>query len=171
MKQNRLITNFYSSVFFFHFVRKPADGGRYFRGSAVLIHKNYVLTSSYCVNGNYIVQSRYSLMSVRLGDWDTSTDIDCNDDKICAPPPQDIPIVEMIPHDWFLPNSNSATESDNIALLRLERPATFTNYVRPICLPFDSLVANKNFDGKPMIFAGWGLTETCKSIKLLFDFH
>lgn len=61
----------------------------------VLTHKNYVLWS--CVNGMSATEKRYRLMSVRLGEWNQSID----DDEICAPTPQNIPVAEIIPHEIF----------------------------------------------------------------------
>lgn len=144
------------------FVQKSAGGRRSFQCGGVLIHQSYVLTASHCVNGKAVVQSRSRLVSVRLGEWDTSTDVDCNDEEVCAPPPQNIPVAELIPHENYLPNSQA--QQDDIALLRLERPAVFNDYVRAICLPFDSHVVYRNFDGETMNVVGWGKTENGESI-------
>lgn len=121
-----------------------------------------MLTASHCVNGRGVVNARYRLVSVRLGEWDTSTEIDCNDDEICAPKPQDIAVAEQISHEGYMPNSQA--QQDDIALLRLERSVTLTDFIRPICLPFGSGVRSKIFDGEPLNVAGWGKTETGNSI-------
>lgn len=151
---------------FFFFAQRSAGNTRGFHCGGVLIHKDYVLTASHCVNGRGVVNARYRLVSVRLGEWDTSTEIDCNDDDICAPKPQDIAVVEQISHEGYMPNSQA--QQDDIALLRLERSVTLTDFIRPICLPFGSEVRNRNFDGEPLNVAGWGKTETGNSI---FDKH
>ena len=76
----------------------------------------------------------------------------------------DIPVIERIPHEGF----NANTRQNDIALLRLERSITFTNWIKPICLPISPEIANKNYDGKMLTVAGWGLTEngTTSDVKL-----
>lgn len=65
---------------------------------------------------------------VRLGEWDLSTEIDCETiqkgDKFCAPePPQDFQHEEIIKHSQF---NKRGEISDDIALIRLARPITFS---------------------------------------------
>lgn len=43
----------------------------------------------------------------------------------------------------------------DIALIKLDRPVNFTNYVRPVCLPERSTV----FDGQTCVVTGWGVTR------------
>lgn len=94
-----------------------------------------------------------------LGEWDTSNEQDCEEDY-CADPVQDIPVVQRIPHEQYIPNSK--TQDNDIALLRLGHSARFNDFVRPICLPLASQLRNKNFDDIPLEVAGWGKTETGK---------
>lgn len=123
----------------------------------MLIHKNYVLTASHCVNGKDLTQLKWQLAAVRLGEWDTATDRDCEDDY-CADPVLDIPVTELIPHESYVPASK--TQENDIALLRLARSVAFSDFVRPICLPFAQNLRNQNYNGLPLEVAGWGKTET-----------
>lgn len=70
-------------------------------------------------------------------------------------------MAERIPHENYDPNS-IAFEND-IALLRLERSITFTDWIKPICLPISSNVNGKNYDAQPLILAGWGTTDDSTS--------
>lgn len=120
---------------------------------------NYVLTASHCVNGKDLTNLRWRPTAVRLGEWDTNSERDC-EDGYCSEPPQDIDIADLIPHESYQPNSKQ--QENDIALLRLARAATRNDFVRPICLPFGNNIKNGNFDGKPLDVAGWGKTEAGK---------
>lgn len=96
-------------------------------------------------------------MNIFIGEWDTSTDHDCEDDY-CSDPVQDVPVVQRIPHPDYLPNSKQ--QENDIALLRLGRSVQFTDWVKPICLPLAPQLRNRNFDSSPLEVAGWGKTET-----------
>lgn len=55
------------------------------------------------------------------------------------------------------PNYNSRTIDNDIALLRLETPAPFSNYILPVCLPGREMaerVLHKN--GTLTVVTGWG---------------
>ncbi|XP_031626695.1 melanization protease 1-like, partial [Contarinia nasturtii] len=95
------------------------------------------------------------LKGVRLGEWNTSSDPDCDEGQ-CSDAVVNIPVVEQIPHEKYEPNSR--LQLNDIALLRLARPVQYTNWIKPIPLPTVSDV-NKNFDGVPLIASGWGTTE------------
>ncbi|MGH0151651.1 UNVERIFIED_CONTAM: hypothetical protein FKN15_028867 [Acipenser sinensis] len=53
------------------------------------------------------------------------------------------------------PAYQAATFEFDIALLQLSRPATFNNYVLPVCLPDDSQHSALH-EGDMMIVSGWG---------------
>lgn len=95
-------------------------------------------------------------MNVRLGEWDTTTGKDCDDsftnEKVCNDPPVDIGIAEKIPHEGYKPNDQH--NYNDIALLRLARPAPYTDFIRPICLPSGQELARANHVGESMIVAG-----------------
>lgn len=64
-------------------------------------------------------------VGVRLGEYDTSTEIDCTiigKEELCAPPVQDISIEEAIHH----PDYDSPRFSNDVAVIRLSRPANMT---------------------------------------------
>lgn len=118
-----------------------------------------MLTASHCVNGKDLAQLRWTLSGVRLGEWDTATNQDCEEDN-CSDPVLDIPVSERTPHPDY--QIHSRTQENDIALLRLARSVQFTDWIRPICLPTSPNVRNRNYDNFPLVVAGWGKTENGK---------
>ena len=112
------------------------------------------MTAAHCVKGKDIPKS-WNLTSVRLGEYDTSTERDCIPDggnsEICAPDPVTVEIDQQIAHERYNPNARDQTF--DIALLRLSRDVTFTDYIKPICLPTNASLPQL------LHVAGWGKTE------------
>lgn len=100
----------------------------------------------------------WSLTGVRLGEWDTTTDQDCDDsfvnERVCNDPPVDVPIELKIPHENYDPQASN--QHNDIALLRLSRNVQYTIYVKPICLPVDQTLSNNDFVKQTLSVAGWG---------------
>lgn len=97
----------------------------------------------------------YKLVSVRLGDWDTTTYEDCDDsegEEVCNDPPVDVPIASKIPHPSYTPRSR--TNYNDIALLRLKRSVQETQFIKPICLPSDPRLRNHDYTDESLVAAG-----------------
>ncbi|XP_021713120.1 serine protease 7 [Aedes aegypti] len=118
-----------------------------------LIHPRYVVTTVFAAGYN-----RNTLEFVRLGDYHTETDEDCqeiSDNELCAPPPQDIPIQQIIRH----PKHNKPRLANDLALLKLLNPANITTpFVRPICIPTDGNIPLNEFAA--LFISAW-----CGSVK------
>lgn len=84
------------------------------------------------------------------------TQIHCVFQGECANPVEDILVAELIVHENY--DASSRSQANDIGLIRLQRPAPYTNYIRPICLPILDL-QNKNYDGSALIVAGFGRIE------------
>lgn len=96
-----------------------------------------------------------TLSGVRLGEWDISTENDCEfdgEENICAPPPVNIPIAKIIPHENYNPQSRH--QYNDIALLRLAHPVNFTDFIKPICLPMTQAFRTTTHVGDHLRVAG-----------------
>ena len=93
-------------------------------------------------------------INIRLGEWDTSKQFDC-DTQVCSDPVVNVPIAGLIPHEQYNPRSPS--QENDIALIRLSRSVTFSNWIRPICLPIGT--QNENYLNEGLQVVGWGRTS------------
>lgn len=99
--------------------------------------------------------------SVRLGEYNTETDIDCifdGNSKECADPAVDLTIEKVIIHENYQPNLKS--KRNDIALIRLAKNVTFSTYIQPISLPHDKIKSDLTI-GAEHVIAGWGRTRMC----------
>lgn len=96
---------------------------------------------------------------VRLGDHDTTKEIDCNIVKTkCAPKHIDYSIKTTILHEGYLPNSKN--KYNDIGLIILSENVAYSDYIQPICLPLN------NIDlpiGTYLYVSGWGKTPYSSS--------
>lgn len=117
-----------------------------------LIDNQHVITAAHCT-----VEKEATLTGVRLGEWNISSPMDCFEADDCTDDPIDIPIARVFKH----PEYNVKGEEENdIAILRLTKPVTYSYFVKPICLPLDKeLQAKTNFSDAKFVVAGWGRTE------------
>ena len=63
----------------------------------------------------------------------------------------------MIVHEEYDPSSNS--QYNDIALLRLGKKATYSKFIKPICLPVHPTLRNKDHAGMSLQVSGWGSTQ------------
>jgi hypothetical protein len=91
-----------------------------------------------------------------LGEWDTSTEIDCDtsfvDEEICNDPPKDIKIEQKITHPCY--DSESVSQPNDIALLRLAESVEYSESIRPICLPLIPVLKATSHVGQRLFVAG-----------------
>ena len=112
-----------------------------------LINRRYVVTAAHCYDA---ASKEKSIAEVVLGDHDLATNPDCikKDNKLLCTnkPVQRFAVTEadITVHEGWDP-SNVVTNANDIALIRLEKPA-FTAmeiasgvHVIPVCLPFKRL--------------------------------
>ncbi|KAK4306373.1 hypothetical protein Pmani_021803 [Petrolisthes manimaculis] len=118
---------------------------------ASLVSTNYVLTAAHCTKDSRGKTFDPRQFSVRLGDHNIFSE---SDDFISNP--QTYRVNEIKPHPEFRAHGFY----NDVALLKLSRPAVLTQYILPVCLPgptlaaqpLDALVAQT-----PSVI-GWGST-------------
>lgn len=93
---------------------------------------------------------------MRLGEWDLSSDRDC-DSETCTDEPVDVGIERIVVHEDYVPESK--TQYNDIALIRLARDVHMSMYIAPICLPLKDTQRLRDHVGSKGFAAGWGNTE------------
>lgn len=95
---------------------------------------------------------------MRLGEYDLTKEIDCLGNT-CADPVLVVGIEQKIPHDGY--NEQNKNRANDIGLIRLNSEVSFTDYVRPICLP-SSVNSPRTLTNEKLISSGWGRSTTSK---------
>lgn len=104
---------------------------------------------------------------MRLGEYDLTKNIDCLGNT-CADPILVLGVEEKIPHEGY--NEKNINRANDIGLIRLDSEVTFTDYVRPICLP-SAVNSPRAATNDRLTSAGWGRTLTSKcSVCFVFGF-
>ncbi|KYB26592.1 Transmembrane protease serine 9-like Protein [Tribolium castaneum] len=119
-----------------------------------IITDHYILTAAHCIN----LDRRLELVLVRLGEHDLLADKDCftiNNYTTCAPPHVDFTIQEVTVHKQY----NTRTIQNDIALIKVRRQIRFTEYIKPICLPFERHLELKDLAKQKLTISGWGKTN------------
>lgn len=111
--------------------------------------------AAHCVHKEQLPKS-WDLKYARLGEWDRTVNPDCQEifeTYYCARDPEDHEIEATFPHELY--DSSNSDKVNDIAVLRLETPVTYTDFIRPICL----LDFNGGLDDRPATVIGFGKTE------------
>ncbi|XP_006873132.1 PREDICTED: suppressor of tumorigenicity 14 protein [Chrysochloris asiatica] len=122
---------------------------------ASLISTNWLVSAAHChADDRGFKYSDPTMWTAFLGLHDQS--------KRSAPGVQEHKLKRIISH----PNFNDLTYDYDLALLELEKPAEYSNVVRPICLPDATHVFPT---GKAIWVTGWGHTEEGGSAALVLQ--
>jgi len=117
---------------------------------ATLISSQHLITAAHCDSS----QGGFRLSSVRLGQVDLSAPVTL--------PGLEINIEKVVSHQSF---TNNPVAIFDIALVKMERPVTFTDMIRPICV-YQENEEKEVVEGE-LIVAGWGRTEKSRSSSVL----
>ncbi|KAG0725097.1 CLIP domain-containing serine protease 2 [Chionoecetes opilio] len=109
------------------------------RCGGTLFTARHVLSAQHCFNGPVILDT------VRLGEYDLKRLDD-------VPHTQDFGIAQRFSHDY-----DPATYENDIVILVLDREVVFTDYIQPVCLPFDQL--DNEYADDYLMVVGWGKTD------------
>jgi len=131
------------------------------RGNAVplcgasLISSQHLLTAAHCDAS----QQGFRLSSVRLGQVDLSAPVSL--------PGLELNVVDIVSHPSY---TNRPVAIFDIALVKMERPVSFTDMIRPICV-FQEEDEEVEEEMRELVVAGWGRTERSRSSSVLQFTH
>ncbi|KAL7646623.1 UNVERIFIED_CONTAM: hypothetical protein RMT77_001874 [Armadillidium vulgare] len=106
-----------------------------------LVHSRFVLTAAHCMQNKAL-----KYINVMAGEYDV----------------KGRSLHEQIRsiRNVFMHNDFAKGYLNDIAILELNEPVTWSSFVRPICLPDSSVDAGSNsLDSQMMTVAGWGVTD------------
>ncbi|XP_060089724.1 coagulation factor VII isoform X1 [Heteronotia binoei] len=104
----------------------------------VLLAPSWVVTAAHCLD-----HTHPRVLRIKLGEYDRDYEEEAEQERRVA---------EIIIHEQYIPKK---TDND-IALLRLDKPVNFTDYVIPICLPEQQFAATVLSSIKFSTVSGWG---------------
>jgi len=118
----------------------------------MLVTSQHVITAAHCTEDLGVE----TLDHLNIGDWNHRTDPDCTTSdgvRWCADPVKVRRPAKVTPHPRY--NSNGFHNYD-LAVVRLDRPVFFTEFVQPICIPRSANTSEYTSLGLAL---GWGETE------------
>ncbi|XP_030760915.1 proclotting enzyme-like [Sitophilus oryzae] len=138
-RQMRVVGGNITRLHEFPWIAGLSHGGEYHCGAA-LISRKHLITAAHCVNG-FDVRD----LSVTLGDHDRTSADRFNHIEVRR-------LRSVKKHEHF----DVSTYNNDIAILEMDIPISFSDKMNPVCLPNADFV---DYSGRVGIIAGWGKTE------------
>ncbi|XP_050666958.1 trypsin-1-like isoform X2 [Leptidea sinapis] len=136
-QENRIVGGFPAGLNQYPWMVRLVYDGQFHCGGS-LVTKDYVLTAAHCVR-----KLKRSKIRVILGDHDQTLTTEST--AIMRA------VTAIVRHRSF----DADSYNNDIALLKLRKPVTFSKIIKPICLP----PSNIEPAGKEGIVVGWGRTS------------
>lgn len=108
-----------------------------------LISSRHVLTAAHCIHNH-----EEDLYVVRLGELDLAKEDE-------GATPLDVLIKQKVKHEQY----SATSYTNDIGILILDREVTFTELIKPICIPKDEKLRATTFEDYNPLIAGWGNTQ------------
>ncbi|XP_061387225.1 spaetzle-processing enzyme-like [Musca vetustissima] len=130
--------------------------------SGSLINSNYILTAAHCVTNK-----KWTAKRIWLGHSEQNNIIECSDQPAanCPTTFHSLEIDKIFIHPKYPENLHH-----DIALIRLESYVEFSQFIRPICLPFDKHLKSEKLINTLAEFASWGADSQFEGIKSTTQF-
>ncbi|OQR67393.1 proclotting enzyme-like [Tropilaelaps mercedesae] len=117
-------------------------------GGALVTNK-HVVTAAHCVvSGSRSQNLPTRLFLIRLGDHNLMTT-----DDLPQGVTVDVKVAKISRHSDF----DSRTYKNDIAIMELEAPVQGSEYIKPVCLPYDGVYGS--LDEEIAVVTGWGYTK------------
>ncbi|XP_034114152.1 CLIP domain-containing serine protease B9-like [Drosophila albomicans] len=129
------------------------DRGIAYKCLAILITRQHLLAPAQCFNE--VALKAEPVRWVLLGDWNPTNPFverDCDARQNCNQEPLLMAIDEIIIH----PNYDERMLANNLSILKLIQPVTFSNFISPICLHARKTIT---YSGQYFIYAGFAVDE------------
>jgi len=138
--------------------KRNGAGEPLFKCGGSLIGSRHVLTAAHCVTD---LPRGFALQVVRVGEHDLASkqDCECNEDdcSYCSPEPQDMDVASIVFHPSY---GKPKPFQNDIAVITLTKDVIESDFVRPICLPYNDAEEDYlNLSSDDIVdVAGWGAT-------------